>query len=129
MKKAYVAVLILMVVSLLFLPVLAEAGGKHGGGWRGGGHGSGYHGWQGRGGGHGDWHHGWHGRGGDPGWYGLLGFGAGVLAGALLASPPVYAAPTCYQDIPGHWETRWDRYRQTYIQVYVPPSRVAYPCP
>ncbi len=106
MKKIFAAILILTAVSLIFLPALAEAGG----GWHRGGH------------------VGWHGRGWHPGWG--FGFGAGLFTGYLLA-PPIYAAPapTCYQTIPGHWESRWDPYWQRYVNVYVPPYTAAYPCP
>ncbi len=106
MKRISAAILILTVVSLIFLPALAEAGGA----WHRGGHG------------------GWYGRGWHPGWG--IGFGAGLFTGYLLA-PRVYAAPapTCYQTIPGHWESRWDPYWQRYVNVYVSPYTTAYPCP
>ncbi|MGD0627106.1 MAG: hypothetical protein ABSB32_20660 [Thermodesulfobacteriota bacterium] len=106
MKRVYIAVLVLVVLSLLFLPALAEARGGHGGGHGGGrcGHGKGHGGFRG----------GYYG-----GWYG----------GVYLA-PPVYEAyPMCYETIPEHWESQWNPEVQGYVDVYVPEQIIAVPCP
>ena len=112
MKNLFVAVLILVALSLFFLTGFADAHGRHGyygGGWRNGGHG------------------GWVGRGWYPGVYGGVGFGSGLYPGYLMA-PRFYAAPpyTYNQTFPRNWERRWDPHRQRYMNVYVPPARVSY---
>ena len=110
MKRVYVAILVLLVFSLLFLPALAEARGGHGGG-HGAGHGRGHCG-------HGKVHGGFHG-GNSGGWYG----------GVYLA-PPVYGTyPMCYETIPEHWESQWDPEMLAYVDVYVPEQIIAVPCP
>ena len=105
MKRIFAGTLVLTVVSLFLLPAFGEADG----GWHRGGQ------------------NGWHGRAWYPGWG--LGFGAGLFTGYLLA-PRSYATPasTCYQTIPGHWESRWDPYWHRYANVHVPPYTTAYPC-
>ena len=113
MKKFYVAVLVLLVFSLLFLPAFAEARGGHGGGHGGhrGGHGGGRCG-------HGKVHGG-SGGGYFGGWYG----------GVYLVPPAYGPYPMCYETIPEHWESQWNPEVQGYEDVYVPEQIIAVPCP
>ena len=106
MKRVYLAVLVLLVFSLVFLPTLAETRGGHGGG-HGGGHC-----------GHGKVHGGFRG-----GYYG------GGYGGFYLASPVYGTYPMCYVNIPEHWESQWDPEMQGYVDVYVPEQTIAIPCP
>ena len=114
MKRVYIAVLVLLVFSLLFLPALAEARGGHGGGHgggRGAGHGHGHCG-------HGKVHGGSHG-GNYGGWY-----------GGFYLAPPVYETyPMCYEMIPEHWESQWNPEAQGNVDVYVPEQFIPVPCP
>lgn len=110
MKKVYIAVLILLVFSLLFLPALTEARGGHGGG-HGAGHGGGH---RGHGKIHGGFHSGIHGGG----------------YGGVYLTPPVYETyQLCYELIPEHWETQWDPEAQRYVDVFVPDHFIAVSCP
>ena len=114
MKRAYIAVLILLVFSLIFLPVLAEARGGHGGG-HGGGRGTGRsHGRCG----HGKVHGGFHGG------------ASGVFIGGAYLAPPAYETyPACYEMVPEHMESQWAPVVQGYVDVLVPEQFVPVPCP
>jgi uncharacterized membrane protein len=106
MKRVYIAALVLLVFTLLFLPALAEARGGYGGG-----HGRGHFG-------HGKGYGGFHSR-----------FRGGGYGGFYLA-PPVYGAyPVCYELILEHWETQWDPEAQGYVDVFVPDHYIAVSCP
>ena len=114
MKRVNVAVLVLLVFSLFFLPALAEARGGHGGG-HGGGRG-------GRHCGHGKVHGSFHG-----GSRGV--FHGGWFGGFYLAPPVNEAYPMCYETFPEHWESQWNPEVQGYVDVYVPEQIIAIPCP
>ncbi len=118
MKRIYMAVLVLLVFSLLFLPALVEARGGHGGG-RGGGHRGG------RGAGHS------HGRCGHGKVYGGSHgrHHVGLYGGVELVPLAYETYPMCYEMVPEHVESQWDPKVQGYVDVLVPEQFVPVSCP
>jgi len=57
-----------------------------------------------------------------------LGGALGVALGCMAASRPVEPPPTCYREVPGHWEDRWNPYSGYYERVWIPPYTERYPC-
>ena len=81
MKKQLLVLLLVLLSGMATAPAYAWYGGWHGGGWRGGGWRGGY-GWHPYWGGYG-WGGGFY-----PGW-GIGAFSAGLMTGAVVASPVV----------------------------------------
>jgi hypothetical protein len=111
MKKIVIAALVLITLFLFYLTDFADAHGRQG-----------YYG----GGRYSAWHGGWYGRGWYPGVHG--GLGGGLYSGYVMA-PRVYGPfpYPYYRTNSGRWERRWDPYRQTNINLYVPSPRIRYP--
>ncbi len=62
---------------------------------------------------------------------GILGFllGGAAASHPLAVPPPYYAPPSqCFREVPEHWETHWDPYRNAYVREWVPRHFVRIPC-